>query len=184
MQEYPKMLYFGTVKSHQHQVAQGIEHEDELRELGFVDFADLKQDQFKHVLTLDQLPSLSHSLDHENSAAVVPVEQFDDVVADLEQKKQELIIVREERDQLKAENDDLKGQLYQAHEANKKLQQTLDSPETETATTDKTEGTVDYSSMTSDQLRSILDEKGIKYLARDNKETLLALLSQPIKAEE
>lgn len=179
MQEYPKMLYFGTVKSHQHQVAQGIEHEDELRELGFVDFADLENEQEK--LASGSVGSTS-SEDFKN--AFVPVEQFDDVVADLEQKKQELIIVREERDQLKAENDDLKGQLYQAHEANKKLQQTLDSPETETATTDKTEGTVDYSSMTSDQIRKILDEKGIKYLARDNKETLLALLSQPTKAEE
>lgn len=179
MQEYPKMLYIGTVKSHQHQVAHGIEHEDELRELGFVDFADLENEQEK--LASGSVDS-SSSEDFKN--AFVPVEQFDDVVADLEQKKQELIIVREERDQFKAENDDLKGQLHQAQEANKQLQQALDSLKTETATSDNAEGTVDYSSMTSDQLRSILDEKGIKYLARDNKETLLALLSQPIKTEE
>ena len=35
---------------------------------------------------------------------------------------------------------------------------------------------VDYSTLTSDQLRALLDEKGITYLARDNKETLINLL--------
>lgn len=35
---------------------------------------------------------------------------------------------------------------------------------------------VDYTSLTSDQLRALLDEKGITYLARDNKETLINLL--------
>ncbi|WP_336948636.1 hypothetical protein [Acinetobacter junii] len=179
MQEYPKALYFGSVQAHQHKVVNGIEHEAELRELGFVDFADLEKEIEKWS---GESAGAASTEDFKN--AFVPIEQFDDVVADLEQKKQELIIVREERDQFKAENDDLKGQLHQAHEANKEVQQALDSLKTETATSDNAEGTVDYSSMTSDQLRSILDEKGIKYLARDNKETLLALLSQPIKTEE
>lgn len=35
---------------------------------------------------------------------------------------------------------------------------------------------VNYSDMTSDELRALLDEKGIKYLARDSKDTLIKLL--------
>ncbi|MCU4389909.1 hypothetical protein KTH73_04100 [Acinetobacter courvalinii] len=92
MQEYPKALYFGTVQAHQHKVVNGFEHENELRELGFVDFADLKE--YEEIFQV---------------------------------KGKELV------------------------------------------------ETVDYSSMTSEQLRKILDEKGIKYLARDNKETLIEL---------
>lgn len=42
---------------------------------------------------------------------------------------------------------------------------------------------VDYSTLTSDQLRALLDEKGIAYLARDNKETLINLLTQPVPQE-
>lgn len=35
---------------------------------------------------------------------------------------------------------------------------------------------VDYSDLTSDELRALLDKKGIKYLARDSKDTLIKLL--------
>lgn len=36
----------------------------------------------------------------------------------------------------------------------------------------------DYSAMSNEQLRAVLDEKGIKYLARDGKETLINLLEE------
>ncbi|NNP70935.1 hypothetical protein A7P55_12230 [Acinetobacter sp. Ac_5812] len=36
----------------------------------------------------------------------------------------------------------------------------------------------DYSSMTSDQIRAVLDGKGIKWLARDSKDTLLSYLTK------
>ena len=42
----------------------------------------------------------------------------------------------------------------------------------------------DYNALTADQLRSLLDEKGVKYLARDDKPTLIGLLTQPAKKEE
>lgn len=42
---------------------------------------------------------------------------------------------------------------------------------------------VDYNSMTADQLRALLDERGIKYLVRDSKDTLIALLEQPESVE-
>lgn len=43
---------------------------------------------------------------------------------------------------------------------------------------------VDYNSMTVDQLRALLNERGIKYLVRDSKDTLIALLEQPENTEE
>lgn len=186
MQEYPKALYFGTVQAHQHKVVNGFEHESELRELGFVDFADLEKDTVKTV-------GSASSQDLKN--ALVPIEQFDDVVADLADKEHELTIVRGERDQLKAENDDLKGQLHQTHEANKQLQQALDSLQPDPAPQDTAVDTVaqgtptepaapDYSKKTAKELRALLDEKGIKYLQRDDVDTLRALLTQPEKTEE
>lgn len=185
MQEYPKALYLGTVQNHQHKVVNGIEHEAELRELGFVDFADLEKDTDK---TIDSASS------QELKNALVPIEQFDDVVADLADKEHELTIVRGERDQLKAENDDLKGQLYQAQEVNKQLQEALDSLQPDPAPQDAavdpvTQGTPtepvepDYSNATAKELREVLDAKGIKYLQRDSVDTLRALLTQPEKNE-
>lgn len=42
----------------------------------------------------------------------------------------------------------------------------------------------DYSKATAKELREALDAKGIKYLQRDNVDTLRALLTQPQKTEE
>lgn len=203
MQEYPKALYFGTVQAHQHKVVNGFEHEAELRELGFVDFADLEKDTEKS-MSEGSADSVS-SEDFKN--AFVPVEQFDAMSEDLVKKetqlgaaqnerdfyinenndlKSQLTTVRGERDQFKAENDDLKGQLHQTHEANKQLQQALDSFQTDPAQQVKTVEVAapDYSNATAKELREALDAKGIKYLQRDSVDTLRALLTQPEKTEE
>lgn len=176
MQEFPKMLYIGSIQSHKPEIAQNQDHEEELRELGFVDFADLESEQAQ---LLSGTVGSASSEDFRD--AFVPVEQFDAVSEELVQKELQLNVVQTERDQFKAENDDLKGQLSKALEENQQLQQVIDSFKTESV---NAADAVDYNSMTSEQLRTILDAKGIKYLARDNKETLLALLTQPVKAEE
>ncbi|MCH7295464.1 hypothetical protein [Acinetobacter higginsii] len=203
MQEYPKALYFGTVQAHQHKVVNGAEHEAELRELGFVDFADLEKEA--ETLMGESVSGSASSEDFKN--AFVPVEQFDDVCEKLvqtetqlgaaqnerdfyikenEDLKAQLTTVRGERDQFKAENDDLKGQLHQTHEANKQLQQALDSLQPDPEPQDKPVEVAapDYSNATAKELREALDAKGIKYLQRDNVDTLRALLTQPEKTEE
>lgn len=176
MQEFPKMLYIGSTQSHKPEIAQNKDHEDDLRELGFVDFADLESEQAQ--LSSGTVGSAS-SEDFKD--AFVPVEQFNAVSEDLVQKELQLNVAQTERDEFKDENDDLKGQLSKALEENQQLQQVIDSFKTESV---NAADAVDYNSMTSEQLRTILDAKGIKYLARDNKDTLLALLTQPVKAEE
>lgn len=194
MQEYPKALYLGTAKAHQHKIVNGAEHEAELRELGFVDFADLEQEA-------DQPDEYIKDM-RTGKAKTVPQDVYDQVYADranLDAENQnlnaQLSIVRGERDRFKAENDDLKGHLHQAQEANKQLQQTLDSLQPNPAPQDTAVDTVaqgtptepvapDYSKKTAKELRALLDEKGIKYLQRDDLDTLRALLTQSDKTEE
>ncbi|MFW1748860.1 hypothetical protein ACG9XW_22070 [Acinetobacter guillouiae] len=177
MREFPKMLYVGSTQSHKHQLAQNEDHEAELRELGFVDFADLESE-------VEQMSSggmLGGASSEDFKNAFVPIEQFDAVSEELVQKELQLNVAQTERDEFKAENDDLKAQLSKALEENQQLKLVIDSFKTETV---NAADAVDYNSMTSEQLRTILDAKGIKYLARDNKDTLLALLTQPVKTEE
>ncbi|MDN5642363.1 MAG: hypothetical protein L0G42_05380 [Acinetobacter sp.] len=169
MQEFPKMLYIGSTQSHKPEISQNEDHEAELRELGFVDFADLESEQAQ--LSSDTVGSAS-SEDFKN--AFVPIEQFDAVSEELVQKELQLNVAQTERDDFKTENDELKAQLSKALEENQQLQTVIDSFKAETV---NATDAVDYNSMTSEQLRTILDAKGIKYLARDNKDTLVGLLS-------
>lgn len=169
MREFPKMLYVGSTQSHKHQLAQNEDHEAELREIGFVDFADLESEQAQ--LSSDTVGSAS-SEDFKN--AFVPIEQFDAVSEELVHKELQLNVAQTERDDFKTENDELKAQLSKALEENQQLQTVIDSFKAETV---NATDAVDYISMTSEQLRTILDAKGIKYLARDNKDTLVGLLS-------
>jgi hypothetical protein len=181
MREFPKMLYVGSTQSHKHQLAQNEDYEAELRELGFVDFADLES-EVEHLSSGGMLGGAS-SEDFKN--AFVPIEQFDAVSEELVQKELQLNVAQTERDQFKAENDDLKGQLSNILEENQKLNEQLTKMLDAEKYPNQGAGIdADHSSMTSEQLRTILDAKGIKYLARDNKDTLLALLTQPVKTEE
>lgn len=161
MLEYPKAMYIGTVQSHSHKLAKNLEHEAELRDLGFVDFVDLEKEVEKWS---GESAGTASTEDFKN--AFVPIEQFDEVCEKLVKVETQLGAAQSERDFYIQENQKLKEQLGK-HNENEPVQ-----------------AEIDYASMTSDQIRKILDEKGIKYLARDNKETLIALLSQPIKAEE
>ncbi|MFN3073181.1 hypothetical protein ACK1JC_06095 [Acinetobacter sp. TY2] len=141
--EYPKMLYLGSTTSHKNEIAQNAEHEEELRELGFVDFVDLE----------DEVNQMMGSAVGGASSE------------DLVQKELQLSVAQTERDQFKAENDDLKAQIEQ-------LNQVIYSFQPAEHVVVET----DYNALTADQLRSLLDKKGIKYLARDDKASLIKLL--------
>lgn len=45
MQEYPKALYKGHKKNHEYVVTKNAEHEQELREAGYLDHWDLPDDE-------------------------------------------------------------------------------------------------------------------------------------------
>ena len=84
MSNYPKMLYKGSQAKYTYEIAQHEAHEDELREQGWIGFYDLPEQ------SENQYTGEAHSID---SAALVPVEQFDALalkVAELEQENAEL----------------------------------------------------------------------------------------------
>ena len=83
-QEYPKMLYKGDQENYQTVIADDEDHEAELVADGWSQYSDLpEQSENQHI-------GEAHSID---SAALVPVEQFDALalkVAELEQENAEL----------------------------------------------------------------------------------------------
>lgn len=172
MHEFPKMMYLGSIQAHKHEIAQNQDHEADLRELGFVDFAELENEVYQ--VSGGVIGSTS-SQDFDE--AFVPIEQFDAVSEELVQKELQLNVAQTERDQFKTD-------LDKALEENQQLQQIIDSFQPEQQTAEAVAIETDYNSLTTPQLQKLLDEKGVKYLARDNKETLLALLTQPVKTEE
>ena len=84
MSNYPKMLYKGDQENYQTVIADDEDHEAELIANGWIHYADLpEQSENQHIGEV-------HSID---SAALIPVEQFDALVlkvAELEQKNAEL----------------------------------------------------------------------------------------------
>lgn len=83
-QEYPKMLYKGNQEEYQTVIADDENHEAELVADNWVEYSDLpEQSENQHI-------GEAYSID---SAALVPVEQFDALVlkvAELEQENTEL----------------------------------------------------------------------------------------------
>ena len=83
-QEYPKMLYKGDRENYQTVIADNEDHEAELLADGWSRYSDLPEQ------SENQYTGEAHSID---SAALVPVEQFDALVlkvAELEQENAEL----------------------------------------------------------------------------------------------
>ena len=150
---YPKMLYKGNKVNYKYSTANDAEHEDELKDQGFVDYADLgdepKLDQFADIGRIQTGGNIDPdvmSLKIENNKLL---EQLSEHEAEIDRLNQII-------DAGAIENAELRAQL-------EKNQPEMSSE-------------VNYSDMTSDELRVLLDEKGIKYLARDSKDTLIKLL--------
>ena len=147
------MLYKGNKVNYKYSTANDAEHEDELKDQGFVDYADLgdepKLDQFADIGRIQTGGNIDPdvmSLKIENNKLL---EQLSEHEAEIDRLNQII-------DAGAIENAELRAQL-------EKNQPEMSSE-------------VNYSDMTSDELRVLLDEKGIKYLARDSKDTLIKLL--------
>lgn len=139
---YPKMLYKGNKVNYEHSTANDAEHEDELKDQGFADYADLS----------DKPEPVLHS---------VGESEPDDTAEKLSEALDEIDRLNQIIDAGAQENAELRTQL-------EAMQEPKD--------TEAGKGGANYSELTSDELRALLDEKGIKYLARDSKDTLIKLL--------
>ncbi|MGY5392001.1 HeH/LEM domain-containing protein [Acinetobacter sp. NigerLNRRAM0016] len=134
------------------------------------DYPKIKADYEAINIEVEVLEVAKNNLEQGEPAdlsGLVPVEQFDAVALDLSNTKEQLSTAQGEQIAFKNDVGAMKARIAELEPAD------ADTPKP-----------TDYSSMTADQLRALLDEKEIKYLARDNKDTLISLLEQPVKTEE
>lgn len=137
---YPKMLYKGNKVKYEYSTANDAEHEDDLKDQGFADYADLG----------DEPAPPPHD----------PSNNKPSIVDGLTEALDEIDRLNQIIDAGAIENAELRAQLEVLSVS--KVGSGSAAP--------------NYSDMTSDELRALLDEKGIKYLARDSKDTLIKLL--------
>lgn len=138
--EYPKMLYKGDLVNFEYATAHSVEHEDEMKESGWIEH---------HELSLpDHSPDIKTAADEKEEvdlSAFVPVEQFDAVAKKLAETEAQLATAKGEH-------------IHQINELQKE------------------NATLKYSAMGANDLKAILDQKGIKYGSRDEKDALVKLV--------
>lgn len=156
--EYPKMLYTGDKENYSCRAVQDADEERQYRENGLVDYADL--DEPKPAAEPDETADIS------TPQGFITTEQFDAVA-------ERLAAAEAEIERLKTATPE--PFFPEMKYADGVLGQDADVVPNSVGGSIGVENT-DYNSMTSDQLRALLSEKGIVYLARDNKETLINLL--------
>ena len=137
--QYPKMLYKGNQEEYQTVIADDEDHEAELLADDWVQYGDLpEQSENKHI-------GEAYSVD---SAALVPVEQFDAVAQKLADTEAEVERLNQVIAAASAENAELRKQI--------RLKELEDMP--------------------ADELKKLLDEAGVTYQARDGKPVLAQLV--------
>lgn len=158
--EYPKMLYSGDTVNYSCRVVHTSEEEAQFREIGLVDYADLPEPEQK----------VEETVPSEAPQGFVTTEQFDAVA-------ERLAAAEEEIERLKNPEPFVPEMKYADGTGVSEGATTNPEPQITTQA-------VDYNSLTTPQLQKLLDEKGITYLKRDDKATLIGLLTQPVKTEE
>jgi regulator of replication initiation timing len=162
------MLYKGTQKKYQSQIADHAEHEDVLREEGWLEYGELPESEPEMKYASGVGVSSGSKTQDIDLSAFVPVEQFDAVAEKLSQSEAEVTRLKEVIAKGMEENEQLRSRIAE-----------LEAPVSMGATSEpvQAEQPVDYNSLTADQLRALLDEKGIAYKARDSKPELIELLN-------
>ena len=138
--QYPKMLYKGDQENYQTVIADDEDHEAELLADDWIRYGDLPEQGE------NQYTGEAHSID---SAALVPVEQFDALALKVAELEEENAQLKEVIEKGSAENAELRKKLRI-----KELEDTH-----------------------ADDLKVLLTEQGIPFGARDSKATLIELLN-------
>lgn len=155
MSKYPRMLYKGNQREYEYLIAQNESEEHGLKDLGYVGFYDLPEPKTDNLN--DKSSEEDSGLEEELKVALEKVEKLQEELADF---KGTHIAFLNDVPAMKARIAELES-----------------GSEVQYLTPEKTESP-DYTSMTSDQIRKVLDEKGIKWLKRDDKETLISYLTK------
>lgn len=207
------MLYSGDKESYSSRIVHDEEDEVKFREIGLVDYVDLPEpnkltsetmgsaasEDFKNAfVTVEQFDAVSEELIRKETQLGAALGERDFYIKENEDIKLKLEslgrlhdgVLLELDNQLKeylkladvAKNAELKhAEFFNNIDAMKERIAEMQGDTTPVGTVSYA---VDYNSMTADQLRALLDERGIKYLVRDSKDTLIALLEKPKNTEE
>ena len=179
--DYPKMLYQGNLQVFKTAIAESEDHESELKEQGWIEYSNLKEPKTE-----------SKGVAHGVGASAL--EGLNDI-------KQELADVTQERDELRTENErlndiitkgsaeniELKESLSKSDSAHDKFRNDvaamkariaeLQGDDTPTGTTHESEQKlVALNDLTLPQLQEMAKSKGVEFKARDSKGTLIELI--------
>lgn len=161
--EYPKALYQGSTAIYSTKIAEDSEHEAELREQYYVDFADLPEPE-----TNTTTPQTTDALKKELLDALNAKTELQEQLATAQG---EFIAFKNDVAAMKARIAELQGDTTPVGATSDNT-----NPETIQKGTDDVQG-VDFSLWTADQLRDELTKRGIEFKVRDSKADLIALLS-------
>lgn len=179
--DYPKMLYLGNLQVYKTAIAENEDHESELKGQDWIEYSDLKDPK-------TESEGVAHGV------GTSALDGLDDV-------KQELTDVTQERDELRAENErlndiitkgtaeniELKENLSKSDSAHEKFRNDvaamkariaeLQGDTTPIGSTNETEAKLaSLDDLTIPQLQDMAKSKGVEFKARDSKDTLIKLL--------
>ncbi|WP_049082664.1 hypothetical protein [Acinetobacter nosocomialis] len=141
--EYPKALYCGDTELYVHVIADGEDHEQHLREEGYVNYSELKKPE------------------------IVVVGKVAGSSGELKKVQEELLEALNINQNLEEQLATAKGEYISRINALKKENDTYK-----------------YSAMDAGELKTILDEKGVKYGSRDGKDVLVNFVLESLYPKE
>lgn len=155
--EYPKALYKGTQSKRDMQIAETGGHEDELRNQGYVDFAELPESEPRYSGEVDSLPKETNTKEIDS----LKVELLQ-ALKDKEEIENNFIGFRNDVEAMKARIAELEpiNALTLMNQNN--------DPDPPTP--------IHYSEMTSEQLREEIKKVGKTFNVRDSKAKLIEIL--------
>ena len=158
MSNYPKMLYKGDQENYQTIIADDEEREAELLADDWIKYGDLpEQSENQHI-------GEAYSTD---SAALIPVEQFDALALKVAELEEENAQLKEVIEKGSTENKGLQDQIAV-------LKSSIQNPESITSSSEPK--VISLNDLTLAQLQEMAKSKGIEFKVRDSKGTLIELL--------
>lgn len=166
--EYPKMLYTGDTEQWSCRAVQDADEEQEYREKGLVDYADLPEPEPELVAGGNAADAQSVGVSEDSAGAELKLSaaqtERDEALAEVERLKAIIEAGQQENEQLRAQVENGDANIKYAE------------PQTDLSELTNDAQQVNYSDLTIPELQKLLDEKGITYKSRDSKDTLIELL--------
>ncbi|MDA3588226.1 hypothetical protein KWE44_09305 [Acinetobacter baumannii] len=159
---YPKMLYKGDLIKFEFTTAVSEEHEEELKAVGWIEHSELGEPE--------AVSEIKHA-EVGTDESFVPVEQFDSLAEKLAKTEEQLATAKAEYirqvNEKQTEINELKSVIEKGSAENIELRRQLRTKELE--------------GQSADELKAILNERGVTFGARDSKPELVQLV---LKSEQ